>query len=233
MNKTIENKLLHFFTGGSISEDFAEARAKKTAKLRRVIRVCFYVHCAAAVLAIALGAALHAGAGIIAVVLCELVLVGLAFLSVSEMTLLKTLLYCTDIVFAAVMFVVGAFSETKAPFFTVGAISVVTALVALAAFFAANFKTFLEEFSPLDLRREHYTLLPNFSEELPDDIPDMPDEPETVLPPKKTEMQELAEQLKEILCKPRTEDAPAEDTTEKPIIPEVMLPEQPQTEVQQ
>lgn len=231
MNKSIENKLLHFFTGGSIYEDFAETRAKKTAKLRRVIRACFYVHCAAAAISIAIAAAMRAGAGVIAVAVCEMLLVGLAFLSVGEMTLLKTLLYCGDIVFAAAMFVTGALSEIKTPFFAVGAISVVTALCALAAFFAAGFKMFLEDFSPLDLRREHYTLLPNLSAEQSEDIPDMPDEPEIVLPPAKTEMQELAEQLKEILCKPKTENTQTKktETAENPI------PKQPepQTEVTQ
>lgn len=229
MNKTIENKLLHFFTSGSIYEDFAEARAKKTAKLRRVIRACFYVHCAAAALSIAIAAAMRAGAGIIAVSVCEVLLVGLAFLSAGEMTLLKTLLCCGDSVFAAAMFVTGSLGELKAPFYVVGAISVVTALLALTALFAASFKAFLEDFSPLDLRREHYTLLPNFDPNTSELDPGSPEKPEIVLPPAKTEMQELAEQLKEILCKPKTEDTPTEDTDP---IPKPLDP-QPQTEVPQ
>lgn len=229
MNKTIENKLLHFFTSGNIYEDFAEARVKKTAKLRRVIRACFYIHCAAAAISIALAAAMHAGAGIIAVSVCEVLLVGLAFLSVGEMTLLKTLLYCGDIVFAAAMFVTGSLIDIKAPFFAVGAISVVTALCALASFFAANFKIFLEDFSPLCLRREHYTLLPNFNSEQSENIPDMPDEPKIVLPPAKTEMQELADRLKEILCRSKTEDP----QTNKTETAETSIQEQPQTEVLQ
>ena len=180
MNKTIKNKLLHFYTDGSIYEDFADSRAKKTAKLRRVIRLCFYVHFAAAVICIALAAVMRAGLwSIVAVSVSEFVLTMLAFLAVGDVTLMKTLLYCGDIVFAAAMFVMGALKdENKIMFFIAGAVSVVAALIALGAFFAALCKMFLESFSPLAIRREHYTLLPNFSDETPDDISDIPDMPE-------------------------------------------------------
>ena len=208
MNKTIKNKLLHFYTDGSIYDDFAESRANKTAKLRRIIRACFYVHCAAAIICITLAAILHAGLwGIVAAAVCEVILTTLAFLAVGDMTLIKTLLYCGDILFAAAMFVTGALGEIKTPFYIIGAVSVVTALVALAAFFAALCKSFLEGFSPLAIRREHYTLLPNFSSEPYDDIPDMPedlDEQMINLTPPRSEFQELADKLKEVFHAPKT-----------------------------
>lgn len=218
MNKTIKNKLLHFYTDGSIYEDFAESRANKTAKLRRIIRVCFYAHCAAAVICIALAAVLHAGLiGIVAVAVCEVILATLAFLAVGDMTLMKTLLYCGDIVFAAAMFVTGTLSETKAPYYITGAVSVAAALVALTAFFAALCKIFLEGFSPLAIRREHYTLLPNFSSEPIDDIPDMPEadeEPTIVLPPPRSEFQVLADKLKEVFHAPKTEKSSVKTAAE-------------------
>lgn len=214
MNRTLERRLLHFHTNGNIFEDFAAARTRKTVKLRRVIRACFYAHCAAAALCIALAAFLHAGMGIIAVAVCEVLLTGTAFLAVGDMTLMKTLLYCGDIVFAAAMFVTGAMSGNKTPFFAVGAVSVVMAGMALAAFFAANGKAFLENFSPLSLRREHYTLLPNFSDDpLYDDIPDMPDDMPLIVPPKRSEFQDLADKLREILCSPKTEENSPEKET--------------------
>lgn len=223
MNKTMKNKLLHFYTDGdSIYDDFAEARANKTAKLRRVIRVCFYVHLAAAAICIALAAVLHTGtAGIIAVAVCEVFLATLAFLAVGDMTLIKTMLYCGDILFAAAMFVTGALSDSNLSYHIIGAVSVVTALVALAAFFAALCKSFLEGFSPLAIRREHYTLLPNFSSEPYDDIPDMPEtfeEPAITLPPPRSEFQELADKLKEVFHSPKpvktsTEAAPKQTAT--------------------
>ena len=209
MNKTIKNKLLHFYTDGSIYEDFAESRAKKTAKFRRIIRACFYAHCAAAVICIVAAAVMHAGLGTVAVAVCEVILATMAFLAVGDMTLMKTLLYCGDIVFAAAMFVTGAMSENKTPFYIAGAVSVVVALIALAAFFAALCKMFLEGFSPLAIRREHYTLLPNFSYDVPDDIPDMPDtfekgdDSKIVLPPPRSEFQELADKVKEIFHAPK------------------------------
>lgn len=215
MNKTIEKKLLHFYTDGSIYEDFSESRAKKTAKLRRIIRACFYAHCAAAIICIVLAAVLRAGMGTVAVAVCEVVLASLAFLSVGDMTLMKTLLCCGDIVFAAAMFVTGIVNGNKAPFFIAGAVSAVTVLIALGAFFAALCKVFLEEFSPLSLRREHYTLLPNFSSDEPDDIPDMPDEPAIVLPPPRSEYQKLADKLKEILCAPKEEKKEPEAAAEQ------------------
>lgn len=219
MNKTIKNKLLHFYTDGSIYEDFVESRAKKTAGLRNVIRVSFYAHCAAAVICIVLASVLRAGLGIVAIAVCEVALAALSFLSVGDMTLMKTLLYCSDILFAASMFIAGALNEVKTPFFVTGAVSVVTALIALIAFFAAECKMFLEGFSPLAIRREHYTLLPNFSSDVPiDDIPDLLDdleenkaaaEPEKVLPPR-SEFELLADKLKEIFRASKTDETALE-----------------------
>lgn len=231
MNKTIEKKLLHFYTDGSIYEDFSESRAKKTAKLRRIIRACFYTHCAAAIICIVLAVVLHAGIGTIVISVCEVVLVGLAFLAVGDMTLMKTLLCCGDMVFAAAMFVTGIVNGNKAPFFIAGAVSAVSALIALCAFFAALCKIFLEEFSPLSLRREHYTLLPNFSSDAADDIPDMPDEPMIVLPPPRSEYQVLADKLKEILCAPKEEKREPEKTEAEPAAEQTAANVQPQTEV--
>ncbi|MDE6727610.1 MAG: hypothetical protein K2J80_06685 [Oscillospiraceae bacterium] len=209
MNKTIEKKLLHFFTGGDIFADFSEARARKVAVLRRVVRICFYVHCAAAVLCIVLAAMLGAGLGTIVVAGCELIITGLAFLSVGDMLLMKVLLCGGDIALAAAMFVTGALSANTMPFTVVGGISAGAVLCAVAALIAALLREYLENYSPLALRREHYTLLRNLSYDPIDDTPDLPEEPIIVLPPPKTEIQELADKLKEILCSPKTGEAPA------------------------
>lgn len=206
MNDFFERKLLHFVTTGSIYEDFAAARTRKTERLRRVIRVCFYAHCLAAVLCIVLAAALHAGAGIIAVVLCELFLAGLAFLAVGDMKLLKLLLCGGDLLFTIIMFVTGSVSGNKPPFCAVGAVSVAATLLAAVTLAAAFCKAYLENFSPLALRREHYTRLPNLNSDTAKDDNDNK-EPLIVLPPKRTEMQELSDKLKEILCKPKEQDS--------------------------
>lgn len=202
MNKFIEKKLLHFFTTGNIYEDFAAARQKKNALLRRVIRMCFYVHCAAAIVCIILAAVLGAGAGIIAVALCEVLLAGLAFLAVGDMMLMKILLCGADAAFTVAMFVTGALVEHKNAFITVGVITIFITLFAAAAFLAAVAKAYLESFSPLSIRREHYTLLPNLGGDLPADTSEEEAEPKIVLPPPRTEVQILSDRLREILCKP-------------------------------
>lgn len=245
MNKSIKNKLLHFYTSGNIYDDFAESRTKKTAKLRQIIRACFYAHCAAAVLCIVLAAVLHAGLGIIAVTVCEVILATMAFLAVGDMTLMKTLLFCGDLAFAAAMFITGTLSDTKAPFFAVGAVSIVAALIAIGAFFAALCKIFLECFSPLAIRREHYTLLPNFSSDTSNDNPDMPYDPdardmqdahdaaapeETVtVPAPRSEFQILADKLKEIFHAPKKEKA--SDNTDAMTAEQTAPNTQSQTEV--
>ena len=239
MNKTIEKKLLHFFTSGNIYEDFAAARTKKVAKLRKFIRVCFYVHFAAAVICIALAVILRAGWGIAAVSVCEIVLIGLAFQVVGDMTLMKTLLCCGDTAFAAAMSVTGILATNKTPYLMIGGISLAEALIAFGALFAASCREYLEELSPLAIRREHYTLLPQYASDDPTEDEDAHEEPAVVIPPPKTEIQVLADKLKDILCAPQKDDVtaamPKEShenakprvEAEAPIIPE----DPPQTEV--
>lgn len=264
MNKSIEKKLLHFFTGGDIQADFAAARKRKTSTLRRLIRACFYVHFAAAVICIALAAVLKAGtAGIVAVSLCEVVLLGLAFLAVGDMTLIKTLLCCGDTAFAAAMFVTGALlskSENGTPYFAIGAVMAIVTFCAFGAYYAAMCREFLDSFSPLAIKKEHYTLLPQLAEEYnkrvkaekseeeadeafdefsedsssdtPDDYKMLEEKPAPPEPPK-TEIQILAERLREILCAPKNDtvaDAmPKTQAESAPVIPEA--PEYPKTEV--
>lgn len=219
MNKFIENKLLHFFTTGDIYEDFAAARQRKNALLRRVIHLCFYAHCAAALVCIILAAALGAGAGVIAVAVCEVLLAGLAFLAVGDMMLMKILLFGADAVFTAAMFVTGAFVERKNAFITVGVITIFMALFAAAAFLAAAAKAYLESFSPLSIRREHYTLLPNLGGDIPDDFSEEETEPKIVLPPPRTEVQILSDRLREILCKPSITEKKEDDREQAADVP--------------
>lgn len=202
MNKSIEKKLLHFFTTGNIYEDFAAARQRKNALLRRVIRMCFYAHCAAAVICIILAAVLGVGTGVIAIAACELLLAGLAFLAVGDMRLMKILLCGADAAFTAAMFVAGAFVERKNAFIAAGVITIFMTLFAAAAFLAAAAKAYLERFSPLSVRREHYTLLPSLSGDIPAGASEAETEPRIVLPPPRTEVQILSDRLREILCKP-------------------------------
>lgn len=221
MNKTIENKLLHFCTDGSIYEDFARSRTQKVSRLRRVVRLCFYAHCAAAILAIILAAILRAGLGIIPVIISELFICALAFFSVGEMRISKLLLIALDGFFAVVMFSAG-WLEDKGAFTAVGVVSVLSTLAAFASYAAWTFRVFLEGYSPFMLKREHYMLIPSLG-----DTPDSenreekPAEPEPVLPPPKSEVRILAETLKEILNpKPIPEPEPESQTQQTQQMPQ-------------
>lgn len=210
MNRSIEKKLLHFYTAGSIYEDFSAARSARLARLRRVIRACFYAHLAAAVVSIAAAVLLNAGLGIVGVAASEVVLAALAFMSVGDMTVIKTLLYCGDLVFAAAMTALGVFSQNGLPYFIAGGVSVLMALIALAAFFAAACKSFLENFSPLRLKRDNYTLIPGMGNVEYEDLLEPADDVVITLPPERSEFQQLSDKLREILC-PKKEGA--EDDT--------------------
>ena len=76
------------------------------------------------------------------------------------------------------------------------------AIVMLAAafsYFAARCKDYLESYSPRLIRRDDYTLLPNFAPESEDILPSPDDEELPPLPPLTSEMRELARQLSDIL----------------------------------
>ncbi len=206
MNNTIERKLLHFYTAGNIEEDFNAARTRKISKFRRFIRLCFYIHLAVAAVCIVLAAALRTGAAVIAsTAVCEIILVGTAFLSVGDMVAFKVLLFCGDGAFAAAMFITRALGNNEPALLAIAVLSVVTALTALAAFFAAYFRAYLESFPLGKLKREHFSKLPSFTpaaDTMAPDIPELPDLPEEpiAVPPPKSEFKELSDKLKGILC---------------------------------
>lgn len=204
----IKKKLIHFYTGGSVAEDFVASRRKKVSALRRMIRACFYIHCVSAAVCIAVAVLLKAGLFVVVPIsLCALISVVLALFSVGEVMPVKTVLYVADLVFAAAAFISGALLEAKTVFFVCGGIMIFAALAALAAFFAAVFREYLEDYSPRLIRREDYTLLSDYIDEEAADLPPMPmpitmitdEEDIPPLPPLTSEMRELAKQMNDIL----------------------------------
>ncbi len=75
MKYRIKKKLIHFYTSGNVAEDFVASRRKKVSVMRKIIRACFYLHCAAALLCIGLSILLGSG---LEVVLITLFTVGAA-----------------------------------------------------------------------------------------------------------------------------------------------------------
>lgn len=198
MKYKIKKKLIHFYTSGNIAEDFVASRRKKVSALRKVIRACFYLHCAAALLCIGLSVLLGSAPVVVAITLCTVIAAWLALFAVGGSALMKLLLAAADIVFAAAGFTAGGLTSYKAAFFGCAAVMVIAGLSALIAYFAARCKDYLEGYSPRLIRRDDYTLLSNFAPES-EDITLSADDELPPLPPLTSEMKELAIQLKEIL----------------------------------
>ena len=187
----MKNRLLHFETDGNIIPDFVASRLKKSAKLRKVVHVCFYIQCVLSVSCIiagltlaggAFGAAFSAVAGLLAVVV--------AFFAVGGGSSEKTASYIMDLIYAVICFFIGGLGM-----YLCGGLMLAAALAALVSFFADYFRRFLLEFSPLALKEIHYTLtgeaavMPTlFHQE--DDLPPVPE---------KSELREVAESFMEIL----------------------------------
>lgn len=215
MKYKIKKKLIHFYTSGNIAEDFVASRRKKVSALRKIIRICFYLHCAAALLCIGLSILLGSSLEVVGITVCTVAAAWVALFAVSGIGTVKLLLIAVDIVLAAAGFVTGAFT-LRAVYFCCGAIMIIAGVSAIFSYFAARCKDFLEGYSPRLIRRDDYTLMPNFSSETEDILPALYiDEEVPPLPPLTSEMRELAMQLNEVL------NAPSEKEPEDEIIDEI------------
>lgn len=196
MIENIKKRIIHFNTHGNIIEDFVEARRHKAVKLRRIIRVCFYIQCAAAVGCVATAFALGAGAAAAAVIVGSAAVCAVAFMAMGGGSAEKTILYMLDLVYAVICFIAGGLGEMAA-FVMCGIIMIIAALAALIGFFASWCRQYLMDFSPSQITRSDYTRLTlSFAEQ-----PTAVEEPILLLPPPlpppppKTEMEQLAERL--------------------------------------
>lgn len=200
LNK-IRKKLIHFYTDGNINADFAASKRRKTAELRKIIRACFYLHCAVAVVCIVIAAVNGIAAITIPVSVCVLISAGLAFLAAGGDVIRRTALYSADMIFAAAAFVAG--TVANAPFlFAVGGIMLAAGLAALAGFFAGAAKDYLENYPLKLIRREDYTLFRGLAGNEEKTVLSGNNPPS--LPPLTDEMRELARQVADILHGRRT-----------------------------
>lgn len=204
----IKKKLMHFYTHGNIAEDFVASRRIKVNKIRNIIRLLFYAHCALAIIGISLSILLKGGLAIIAVVLGAAVSCGLALLAVGDMKPLKEISCAADLLLMSVWFVSSAFTERKSAFVVCGVVMALCFLGDFVVLCAAWCREYLESLNPLLVRREDYTLLRSLTEDLPDE--------ETVkisLPPLTSEMRELARQMREVLRESGKSEKKDENTT--------------------
>lgn len=205
MIRKIKKKLLHFYTNGSIAEDFVASRRAKIAKIRGITRLCFYLHCAAALLCIGLSYLLGAGYSVIYVTVCALISAWFSMFAAGDLMVVKIISCVLDAAFAVLGFVAGAYFEPRGAFFACGGIMAAMVFAALAVIISGAAREFLEEFSPIQIRREDYTLL---SEGVPDAGETAEKEEEIPpLPPLTSEMRELSKQLRDILCTEQEKDA--------------------------
>ncbi|MDE7362400.1 MAG: hypothetical protein K2N38_10755 [Oscillospiraceae bacterium] len=200
MNYKIKKKLIHFYTTGNIAEDFVSSRRKKVTVMRRIIRGCFYLHCAAALLCIGLSILLGSGLEIVLITLFTVLAAWLALFAVGDAALMKLALIAADVLLAAAGYVTGALVEHKAVFFSCAAVMTIAALAAVGSYLTSLCRAYLEGFSPRLVRRDDYTLLHNFAPETDEIISLRVGDELPPLPPLTSEMRELANQLKEILC---------------------------------
>ena len=209
----IEKKLLDFYTDGGTAEDFFAARRIKTAKFRKMIRACFYLHCIAALACIVLSIVFGAGFDIVKISVCALTSVIFAFFAVGDLEHVKAISCVIDFAFAAGAFVTAALGTHSTLFIICGVIMCVLGLSMIISAAAAACKRFLENASPFMTRRGN-TAQPADDY---DDIPDLPEEyrlnllmaqaqeqqlspPPPPPPPPISKMRELADQVCEIIC---------------------------------
>ncbi len=201
MINRIKKNLIHFYTHGNITEDFVASRRKKVLKLRRVIRVCFYAHCVAALLCFAISFVFGTDRATIIITAATLILAWLAFFAAGNNMPVKIVLFTGDFLFSAGLITWGALHTPGAVFFICGGIVIVSGLFGIVSYIAALCKQFLAEFQPRNIRRTDYTLYTDMHFDL---IPDQPLEKKQEdipsLPPLTSEMRVLANKLKEIIC---------------------------------
>lgn len=195
MLDNIKKRLLHFETDGrSIVSDFVETRQRRTGLLRRVVHLCFYVHCAAALVCAAAG--FICGGALTGALLT---LGGAASVAASLMAVpgdgfIGTVSYVLDIAYAVICFCLGGM------FLLCGGVMTAAALASLCSFLAGYFRGFLLSFPPSGIRPENYTLTgaPPMTEEKAPEIP--------LAPAPKSELLLVAEQVTRIMSASRRDD---------------------------
>lgn len=161
MTYNLKKKLLHFeTTGSSIAEDFIAARRGKVRALRKRIRVCFYVHCIAVLMCIAAAAIIGTVPDIIEVSVCAAASIVFAVSAVGDRGSAKTLACVIDAAMLLAAAALAIFGRSSRLLYILCAVLMLAALgsIILMSFYGSC-KKFLEDYSPLSIRRDDYTLL--------------------------------------------------------------------------
>lgn len=208
MLEGIKKKLIHFKTDGrSIVTDFVSSRTRRARLLRRAVHVCFYLECAAALTCIICGFAMGGAFTGWIITAGALASAGAAFMAVSGDSIICTVSYVLNLVYAVICFIIGG-----NPLVLCGVVMLVSSAAALIGFAAGYFRGYLLGFSPVKLTPENYTLTGDY---VPEPVvmaePEIPPAP---APQPKSELLLIAEQVAQIMNLPQ-ESAGEERTDEK------------------
>lgn len=213
-----KKRLLHFTTNGNIAEDFIKARHGKVRELRRRIRVCFYIHCAAVVLCV--GAAVLFGTlpEIIQAAVCAVASTVFALFAAGDYKYAGLIACVIDTAFTAGAVLLAVFTEKMTVYIVCGCLmlAALISVIVLAVF--GSCKRFLLDYSPLSIRRDDYTLLNEVGYKLQTSVKHITPQRVIVetdseeelppLPPLTSEMRELAVKVREILLSAEKKQPP-------------------------
>lgn len=202
MTYKTKKKLIHFYTGGAVAEDFAASKKRKLAKFRKIVRACFYVQCG--VFAVCAAAGFISGfSGAILTAVCLIIPLAAAFFAAGGTAPVRTLSCILNFLLAVAAIV--ACILTGEPFLGVcGGLLAVALAASCVSLKIRIYEEFLAGYPVRLIKREDYTILRNFSDETPVELPtiesftsDNEELPE--LPPLTSEMRELANRLESII----------------------------------
>lgn len=211
MTYNLKKKLLHFETNGSsIAEDFIAARRSKVKALRKRVRVCFYIHCAAVMLCIAAAVILGTVFDIVRVSVCVAASLVFAVFAAGDHPYSKQLACIIDAVVVAASILLAVFDKNTLLYILCAVFTFGGLISLIIMTFYGSCKRFLEEYSPLSIRRDDYTLLNEVGCKLYTGANSTVKtssvnaninigEPAAHLPPLTSEMRELARQVRKIL----------------------------------
>lgn len=202
MTYKTKKKLIHFYTSGAVAEDFAASKKRKLAKLKKIVRACFYVQLCVFAICAAAGFVFEFSGAVLAAV-CSVIPLVAAFFAAGGTAAVRTLSCILNFLIAAAAIV--ACILTGEQFLGVcGGLLAAAFAAALVSLKVRFYEEFLAGYPVKLIKREDYTLLRNFADETAVELPtiesftsDNEELPE--LPPLTSEMRELANRLGSII----------------------------------
>lgn len=168
MFEKTKKKLIHFNTSGNIAEDFAASKNQKCARLRGLIRLCFFYHLIMGIGCAAAGYAFDTDS-FFTLMLCAVVDIVIAFFAAGGEMTTKAALVGIDIILAAGGTVKAVLSvgNVRVLYVIYGGAALIGAVMAVGEMIAAYLKDYLQDFPIEKLKKEDITLLEAGGEDSP------------------------------------------------------------------